>query len=313
MASRNRALVGSVDPILTTFATGYKNGKLIGDIVAPRVTSLTESGTFMSLDKAGFKLYDTERAIRTRPGKIDHFPTSGTYICAEHSLSTALDVLKEIKVAESYGANEVLKLKQRGIMLLNQALATTREKAIADVIMGTSYYDAGNRVALTGNDCWSDKSNSDPLGQIATGKTTARADMGLEPNTLVLGWASWQALKNHPAMLAKIKNSKNQFLTIEDAKEILDIEQIVVGPAVYATDAGVFTDLWTDNAALIYLPAEGELPEGVPVHTIQIFEIGYPVVSSEQDEMLWEASLFEKYAVKNISDVNGYLISNTVA
>ena len=313
MATRNRALVGDTNPILSKFASGYKNAAMIADLVCPRITSLTESGTYFGFGKEGQKQYNTKRAARTRPGQIDQFPTTATYECVEHSLETVLDIRKEIQQAEKYGAGAVLKLKQRSMMMIEKALAVAREKAVADILFGTSYYASGNKVALTGTDCWSDKTNSDPVGNVQDGKIAARADMGIEPNTLVLGYLSLMQLVEHPEIIGKLSNAKNAYPTIEDLKTILNIDKIVVGKSVYSTDAGVFTDLWTDNAALIYTPNEGELPEGVPVHSVQIHEEGYPEVREKQDDLLWTGTEFQKYVVKNISTSFGYLISNTKA
>lgn len=315
MGDRNRNLVGDIDPILSKFAAGYKNPRMIGDIVAPKIETLTESGTYFSLDKAGFKVYNTKRAVRARPGAVDFYPSSSTFTCKEHSLEAQLDLKKEIAVAEKYGANKVLKLKQRSLMVIENALAVAREKAIADILFSGTYYASGNKTTLSGTDCWDDQANSDIVGQISDGIVAARADMGVEPNTLVLGYESWTAMKQHPQMLGKIKNSKNQFLSVKDAQEILDIKEIVIGKSIYSDDDGTFTNLWTDNAALIYLPQPGELAEGVPAHTIQLHEIGYPSVETLIDSVggNWLGREFHKYAIENISTSNGYLIVNTNA
>ena len=312
MSTRHREIAGVTNPILTKFAAGYKNANFIGRLVAPRVESLTETGTFYSLGKEGFYLYDTERALRTNARKIDFHMSKDTYACKEHALETSLDY-KEIDIAEKYGANKVLDLKRKALSIVQRALEVDLEKAVSDILFGTSYYASGNKIALSGTSCWTDTTNSTPIEDIRTGKKAARNDMGIEPNTLVLGYLSWDALVNHPDITGKIKNSKNQFVTLDDLKEILSIPNIIVGQAVYATDGDVFTDLWDDSAALIYIPNEAEEPEGVPIHTVLIEEIGYPEVKEYSMKKTLDIEETQKYVVKNVNTSNGYLITNTNA
>jgi len=83
---------------------------------------------------------------------------------------------------------------------------------------------------------------------------------------------------------------------------------VLVGKAVYSTDAGVFTDIWTDNAALVYTPDKGEMVEGTTPHTVLIEEEGYPEVRSYDEKDVKSYRTTRKYVVKNISTSYGYLI-----
>ena len=310
MGSRNRAIAGETNPILSTFAIGFQNPRFIGNLVCPPVPVLKEAGTYFVLGKEGFYLYDTERALRAQAKRIDFFPSKAKFLCAEHALETALDY-KEIDIAEKFGANQVLKLKKRVLSIAENALATDKEKTIADILFSGTYYAVGNKKALTLTECWSEAATSTPINDIRTGKKAARADMGIEPNTLVLGYASYDLLRNHPTVTSKIRNSKNTFVTGDDLKEILDFANVIVGSSVYSTDAGVFTDLWTDNVALIYLPGKGEIVEGVPVHTVQFNELGYPQVKEYLMKKTIDIEETHKFQIKNISTSYGYLITNT--
>ena len=312
MAGRKSELRGSTNPILSKFATGYKNARLIGEIVVPNLEVLTMTGTFFKMGKEGFYLYNTERALRADAQKILSAINSDTYKNVEHALEHPLDY-KEIEIAQRYGADKVLKLKKRTGMIVSLAMAVAKEKAKADILFSGTYFASGNKVTLTGTDQWTDKTNSTPLEDIRTGIKAARADMGIEPNTITMGYLAWDAFKNHPTVIAKIKNTKNAFVTIEDAKEIIGVQNIIVGPAVYSTDAGVFTDLWADNVALHYLPIQGELVEGVPIHAVCFNTIGYPKVKEYQNKKTLDIEETQEYSVKNIDTSNGYLIIDVAA
>lgn len=308
MASRNKQIQGSTNPILTTFATGFKPVEGIARMVAPIVPSLTESGTIFTFGKEGMQLFNTTRAARSNAQKMDWEASTDTYRCVEHALETSLDKIQEIQQAERYGAEQVLRLKQRATNIVQSSLETEMEKAVADYILDATYYASGNKVTLSGGDKWSDKSNSDPIGQLETGRAAARDDMGRDPNTLVLGYDAYRELKNHPAILELIKYSQKAVVTAELLASLLDFDRVLVGKGVYATDAGLFTDIWPDNAALIYTPPAMDMVEGSTPHTIVIEEMGYPQVSEYDQKKTIDIEVTRKYVVKNISTSYGYLI-----
>lgn len=306
---RESQLRGSTNPLLSQFATGYKNSGHIHPLVAPSVNVLKDTGTFYVMGKEGFFIYDTKRALRAEAKKVFSELSNDTYACVEHALEHPLDY-EEIEIAKRYGAAKVLDLKKRCGMIVSGALSIAKEKAVADILFSDTYYASGNKVTLTGTEQWDQKSTSDPITDINTGKEAARDDIGRMPNTLVFGHDAWETFRNHPNVIAKIKNSKNAFVTIDDAKEILDVENIIVGDSVYSTDAGVFTDLWADNVAIIYLPKQGELAEGVPIHTVSFDLVGFPLVREYANKKTLDIEETQKYHIKNISTSNGYLITD---
>lgn len=312
MASRLNTIQGEVNPILTKLAVGYSSlQRFIARKVAPVIESLTESGTIYTFGKEGFMLYDTERALRANAKKIDFAVSKDTYRCAEHALESSLDYA-ELEAAEKYGAQKVLSLKKRALNLINRALDIELEKAVADIVFSGTYYASGNKTTLTGTDQWSHAS-SDPIAQLSTGKAAARADMGVVPNTLVLGYDSYEQLCKHASIKAMFTDMRDKPVLFDamDLAAILKFKNVFVGEAVYSTDAGVFTDLWGDYAALIYLPEPAEEAEGTTPHTVIIEEAGYPRVKEYPGKKTIDIEDTRKYTVKNISTSYGYLISDT--
>jgi hypothetical protein len=312
MAGRQNQIAGETNPILTKFAAGYKAVNGIAQFVAPIVESLTPTGTLFSFGKEGFYLYDTERALRANAKKIDFHLSKDTYACTEHALEASLDY-KELEAAEKYGAQEVLKLKQRSINLVQNALQVELEKAVAAYLFDATYYASGNKATLSGTSQWSDTANSNPISAIKTGMAAARADMGVDPNTLVLGYTAFNTLIDHPAIIERVKYSMKAVITEELLAQLLNLKNVYVGRKVYSTDAGVFTDIWGDYAALIYVPEAGELVEGTTPHTIVIEEKGYPEVKTYQEKKVESYEVTRKYQVKNVSTSNGYLFTDTTA
>lgn len=317
MAGRSNQIQGEVRPILTEFAVGFRGPQnLIARQVAPVVPSLTESGTLFSFGKEGMMLYDTERALRANAKKLEFHIGKQTYQCAEHALEASLDY-KELEQAERIGAQQVLRLEQRAVGTVSRALEIELEKAVADSIMNASNYATGNKATLTSTDQWTvsgggEGSSSTPIDDIETGKVAARADMGIEPNVAVFGYTAWQAFKRHSTVLDLIKYSQRGHATPEIAAELLEVDRVVIGKAVYSTDGGVFTDLWGDHVALLYVPDNPELVEGTTPHTVIIEQVGYPMVMSYDMKKTRDFEVTRKYVVKNVDTSYGYLLSDTV-
>ena len=312
MPSRLKTIQGEVNPILTQFAIGYRNPQLIARQVAPVIQSATESGTIYSFGKEGMMLYDTERALRADAKKIDFYITKTTYRCVEHALETSLDY-KEIEAAQKYGADQVLRLEQRAINLVQRVLELELEKAVADILFGASYYATNNKITLSGTSQWTDTANSNPIKHTLDGKAAARDDMGVEPNTIVFGYDAWRSFREHPSVLDRIKYSQRAIVTPEIAASLLDVERVFIGQAVYAKDDGTFVDLWGDNCALVYTPPDPEMVEGTTPHTVIIEEMGYPEVRTYDMKKTRDYEVTRKYDVINVDTSFGYLIIDTNA
>jgi hypothetical protein len=83
---------------------------------------------------------------------------------------------------------------------------------------------------------WNDDANGDPYTDIANAQTQILQQTGFEPNTLLMGFPVYQALRKHPLLIDRIK-----YTTRADASKItpdlmaasFDIERVVVSKAVY--------------------------------------------------------------------------------
>jgi hypothetical protein len=317
MAGRLSALRAQVDPILTTFAAGYNPpANLIARRVAPVVPTMVEAGTFYKFGKEGFKIYNSERALRANPARIDWTPSKDTFLCVEHALETQYDH-QELEQAAAIGAERVLMMEQRAVQLVQNALENEFEKAVADTLFAAANYAAGNKTTLSGTSQWltasGEGSASDPVKDIRDAIDAARDTMGRRPNTLVLGYDAWRALRDHSKMIERIKYSERAVLTPEIVAQVFDLQNVIVGEANYVNDSGSFVDLWGDNAALIYLPAPGELVEGTTPHTVTFELEGFPRVLTYDDAYRRTYGVQRKYDVKLIDNTYGFLIADVKA
>lgn len=87
---------------------------------------------------------------------------------------------------------------------------------------------------------WNDDANGDPFTDIAYAQTTILQNTGFMPNTLLLGWQVYQALRKHPLVIDRIKYTNPAFAgTINEAllAQAFGIERVVVSKAVYNSAA----------------------------------------------------------------------------
>ena len=87
---------------------------------------------------------------------------------------------------------------------------------------------------------WSDDANGDPFTDIATAQTNILQNTGFMPNTLVLGWPVYQALRKHPLVIDRIKYTSRPdagSITPDLLAQVFDVDRCVVSKAVYNSAA----------------------------------------------------------------------------
>lgn len=235
-----------VDPVLTNLARGYSNADSIADLIFPIVGNLTkESAEYMLFGKEAFRLYSTERAIRAdsnriAPGK----PSSDKYVMTEHDLEYPIDY------REDEEAN--FPLQQYATNLTTAGIQLRREKLAADLACNPANYTDSNKLALSGDDCFSE-AGSDPVGVTQDGDEALRKQIAKRSNLMIIGAATFSLWKKHPQFLERIKATENKVVTKQIMEEVLE-KKIVVGEMIYTDDAGTSHDIWDDMMLMVYQP-----------------------------------------------------------
>lgn len=235
-----------VDPVLTNLARGYTNADAIANLTFPIVGNLTkESAVYMLFGKEAFRLYTTERALRANSNRIaPGKPSSEKYVMAEHDLEYPIDYREEEEAnfpLQQYATN----ITMAGIQL-------RREKQAADLACDPDNYAAGNKLALAGDDCFSEP-GSDPVGVTQDGDEALRSKIAKRANLVILGASTFALWKKHPQFLERIKATENKVVTKQIMEEVVE-KRIVVGEMIYTDDAGNSYDIWGDMMLMLYQP-----------------------------------------------------------
>ncbi len=300
--------------LLTKFSQAWRPATHINRMVLPPIPVETDKGTYL-VEANGNVLYDTARALRAKPRQVEYSADTGEWTVQEHALGGALD-FKEIKRAEQSKVAKLMALKQRRIGSLLNDLENVREKAVSDIIFGSSYYGSGHHLDLSSgsNKAWNEE-GSDPVADILTGIRTVRGKIGQLPNAMVLGYDTYQALATHPQLIAQFKVQQG-LLTPDQVKSLFTgVKYLIIGSGTYnagTPEAPVVTDFWGDYCALIPIPSTDELMEGTQTHSIFLDKtVDY---WTAEEAKLWGVEFMQSvtWGVKTVNNQAGYLISKTL-
>lgn len=300
-----------VDPVLTNLATGYTNAQLVGSVLMPFVGVDKEGGKIPLFGKEHFKVYQTERALRAKSNRINPENIGEVdVVLDEHDLEYPIDYRED--------AESAFPLQARATNIVVEGIRLRHEVMVADMVQNPANYPTGNKIALSGTSRFTDP-NSDPEGVVSDAKAAVRAKVVKEPNTLVIGYATWRVLKRHPQLKAILSDSRPRLVQLADLREIFEIENIVVGRAVKANDAGVTTDIWGDNLVLAYVPSNAgdggtERSPYEPSFGYTLRKKGQPVVDTRTEdgkvELVRNTDIFRPFL---LGAEAGYLVSDTNA
>lgn len=218
--------VRPVDPLLTKFANEYTNSEFIGDQIFPIIKVNGETGTYYTYtSKESFLYPPTRRAPGAGYARMDLNPASSTYTCQEEGQEIIVDRRLQQNSLEPMG------LLRRATETAMNVIMLKREKNVMDAITNTTTF-ASYTETLSGSDQWSDDS-SEPIDKINSWANTIRGNCGRWPNKMVISWATWLKLKEHPVVVDRVKITNDKVVTPQLLANLLDIENIYIVSALY--------------------------------------------------------------------------------
>lgn len=236
-----------VNAYLSKVARGYTNSAFIAENLFPVIDSELEKVDIFEFNKEAFQVYDTERSIRANSNVISPkgFNKKSTTL-TEHDLAYPLDYREQEE-------SKVVKLQLHATNVVTEGLKLKHEKQCADLVQNADNYDSTNKIVLSGTSLFSN-SASDPEGVIDDAKNAISGKIAQEPNTMVMGYGAFKDLKKHPKLRELVSTSKTRIITLDLMKEIFDVENIVVGKAVFVNEKNEFVRVWGNNLVLAYVP-----------------------------------------------------------
>ena len=222
-----------VDQPLTNLTPAYAQSQenFIADKVFPTVGVSKQSDKYYIYDRANMnRTGDVAKlAPRTEVNRIGMTISNSSYFADVYGLGMDFD--------EQTLANEdaALDIRSAGAETLAMRLMIHREEQFATNFFSTGVWGTDN--TLSGNDQWSDYTNSTPIQDVTAARRAVQlASGGFKPNTMVVGKEVRDKLINHPDILARLNGGATVTNTalITDAKlaEIFEVENFYVMEAV---------------------------------------------------------------------------------
>ena len=161
----------------------------------------------------------------------------------EHDVEYAIDYREENEA--------IFSLRQFALNTTQDVIALGREKEVATLALDESKYDSGNKVTLSGTSKITSK-QADIFAMFDTGIRAVKRAIGRKPNVCVIAGDVWAALKEHPAVIEKLKYSQVAIVTPEVFGKLIGIDTVKIGEAVYE-ESNQLKDIWSDAIVLAYV------------------------------------------------------------
>lgn len=262
-----------IDPILTTAAQGYQNNQMIGTALFPIVPVDQRGGKIITFGKEDFMLYNTGRAPGANTKRVSYGYAGDPYALEQHALEgqVPMEYMQDANAVPGIDAGRMAVMKTQNI------IALSTEKQQADLATNASNYASSNKATLSGTDQWDDDA-SKPSSAVSDAIDTVRSKVGKRANTVILGPEVFSALKDHPAIIDRIKHTGRDVVTAELLASLWDVRRVLVGDAVYASDAGEFSDVWGKSVIVAYTEVGSLQDMGLPSYGYTYQLRGFPIV-----------------------------------
>lgn len=304
-----------IDPDLTGIALAYRNSQYIADIVAPY---LPVSKPLFEWDE--WNIGEMLTVPDTKVGRTSQ-PNQITFSAIRRQSSTqdyALDA--PIPQSDIDAADADIDPKRAATEGVMELIKLDREQRVAAATFNLNSYLASQRATLSGTSQFSDAAST-PIATISAALDAAL----MRPNTMVLGQATWTALRRHPEIVEAVlgTGAAKGMVSREAVAELFEIEQVVVGTGFVNSakpgQALASQRLWGKHLALLSINPLAQMQGGVSQLTwMATARFGQPVAGSIMDPDLGfrggvRVRAGESVREVQISQLCGYFFQNAVA
>lgn len=226
-----------IDKALTNMSVQYlqDESNFIAGQVFPMVPVQKQSDRYFVYKKEDWFRDDAqERAPGTESAGGDYdIDNTPTYFCRKYAFHK--DVFEEDRA----NADDPLTPDEDAVAFVTDKILLNKENNWArtffkEGVWGTDLQGAAT-AAADKVVYWDDYANSTPIEDI-TAASTAQAEVtGKRPNTIVMGRRAYDALKNHPDFLDRVKYTQKGVVTTDLIAQMFDVDRVLVANAIQNT------------------------------------------------------------------------------
>lgn len=247
------------NPILSSLLLGLGQGSYVAEKLFPRLPQALTGVTLAKLGDERFRRYNLRRAPGSATKRVNIKYEGRVYTVEQYSVEVPMprELIRESDAARrimNVGSN--LDVSRIAMVTASDILGLDYELEAAALATAPATYAAGHVLALAAGTKWS-AATGVPVTDIEAASETIRKKIGKRPNTLTLSADAWRALRHNGQVKAYLPSTQQGPATVEQLKNILNLEQINVGDAIWIDDADASADVWGNNAVLSYVPKIG--------------------------------------------------------
>ncbi len=201
----------------------------VAQFLFPEVGVNKQSDKYYIVDPDAFlRSEDALRAPRTKPRSVQWTVSSDSYYCENYALST------DTPLEDLANADRQIRLRQNNTRFLTGLIRRAADGRVINIV--TSGANVGSYTSLSGASKWSATSSADILGQVSTARAFILSRTGFLPNTAILDWQSFEALRRNERLLDLFKYTTPGQLSEDVVRDrILQVDRLMVTKSVKNT------------------------------------------------------------------------------
>jgi hypothetical protein len=235
-------------PLSMVSVAHMQKADYIATRIFPKVPVSKRSDIFWKYSKSDWRRTDAKRrAPGTESAGVGWNNNTDLYYCDVYA------VHKDIEDQTRANADSVFRLDRDATRFITNQLLLRRDIDWANAyfkagVWDTEYTGVGANPG-SGEFLQWDLSASDPLSDVTGWQIDFKLLTGYDLNFMVLGAKVWKALKNHPAILDRIKFTQKGVITKELVASFFDIERLEIAYVSQATGPQINDAALQDAAA----------------------------------------------------------------
>ena len=305
-----------VSPVLTQVSVRYSNKQFVNELVSPIVEVDKETGIYFTYDKTNLRAPITVRTGMAEANEIDYAVTQTPYgPLLEHSLK------KGITYRELDQYNDPLNPRIDATETVTEMLMVEKEKALAAAMGNTAILTQNSTLSGTGQ--WSDPA-SNPITAIQAAIDVMAKGGLARPNKAVMGREVWTQLKNHAAVVDRVKYGQTHGIgaaqiSTQGFADLFDLDEVIISNAVENTakegQTASNSFIWGKNFQLFYAAPGGSSLRDVTAFKTLTLKGARRVFNYQADEPgigEW-VKVMDNYQQMLVAAEAAYLFKNAVA
>ncbi|NMM75382.1 hypothetical protein B2J88_20245 [Rhodococcus sp. SRB_17] len=243
------------NPILTKLLLGMGQGTYIAEKLFPRLPQALSSVMLAQLGDERLRRYNLRRAPGGATKRVNIKYEGKTYAVEQYAVDVPIprELIREADESRKLNVGNYLDISRMAMATANDILALDYEIEVAQLATAAGTYAAGHVLALAGGTKWSADTGT-PVTDIDAAKDVVRKKIGKRPNRLTLSADAFTALRSNKQVLSRLPSTFIGTPGVNELKSILEVEEIVVGDAVWIDETDTGRDVWGNNAVLAYVP-----------------------------------------------------------